>query len=140
MLIENQLQIKKYLNYLKSGDYFALIFSISAVVILLLLDFNSQIKPELVEVRSGTSTWLYPLKSNITFQPLDEEGTCLIEIRDNRVKVLSSSCPLNICITMGEIYKLSQWIACLPHKVFISITGKEGDNAPDDNALDGFVY
>jgi hypothetical protein len=91
-----------------------------------------------VEIRSGDSSWLYPLDSDILFQPLDENGTCLIEINNNTAKVISSNCPLKICISMGEISKWNQWIACLPHNVFISIIGKKNDE--ENSGLDGFVY
>ncbi len=80
------------------------------------------------------------MENDLIVQPLRAEGTCKLLIENNTVKVVSSNCPLNICIQMGVIKDANQWIACLPHKIFISITGTEKLLNQADNIIDTIVY
>ncbi|MDA3947923.1 MAG: NusG domain II-containing protein [Spirochaeta sp.] len=83
-------------------------------------------------IRSDDTTWLYPLDRERVISPLEEAGTCEITITGETVRVTASSCPQQICISMGAISRPSQWIACLPHGVFIDVVGVEPD--PDVDA------
>ena len=111
-----------------------------AIIILSFFNISSQTKPEFVEIRHGESTWVYTLDSNLAVQPVKDEGTCYLLIENKTVRVTSSSCPLNICIQMGAIKEKNQWIACLPHKIFISITGGEEIPNREGNVIDAFAY
>ncbi len=71
---------------------------------------------------------------------MKDEGTCKLLIENKTVRVTSSSCPLNICIQMGAIKDANQWIACLPHKIFISITGSGEITNQEGNVIDAFAY
>lgn len=71
---------------------------------------------------------------------MKDAGTCKLFIENKTVRVTSSSCPLNICIQMGAIKDANQWIACLPHKIFISITGGEEITDQEGNVIDAIVY
>lgn len=82
-------------------------------------------------IRAGGETWLYPLDTPVTFAPLDSPGTCVIQIADGSVGVVYSQCPQQICMSMGRVKSAGQWIACLPHQVFIDIVGGESDTNVD---------
>ena len=41
---------------------------------------------------------------------------------------------------MGAIDDANQWIACLPHKIFISITGSAEITDREGNVIDAFSY
>lgn len=38
-----------------------------------------------------------------------------------------ADCDDQICITMGPIDRTGQYMACLPHRLFVTITGEEDD-------------
>ncbi len=58
-----------------------------------------------------------------------EDVLNLIVIEGGSAKVVQASCKGQDCVKMGSISKSGEVIACLPHKMLISITG-DGD-APD---------
>ena len=59
----------------------------------------------------------------------DEEILNLIVIEDSSVKVTEATCKGGDCIKMGTIRREGEVIACLPHKMLITITG--GGESPD---------
>ena len=84
-----------------------------------------------VIIEASGQQWIYPLRQDrqdrqVTVPgPLGEE---LIAIKDGKAFVEESPCPNKICIQQGQISKPGQWIACLPNKVFIRISGNSGDD------------
>lgn len=104
------------------------------------LNISFQETPHFVEIRHGESTWVYTLDNDLLVQPVKDAGTCKILIENKTVRVISSSCPLNICIQMGAIKDANQWIACLPHRIFISITGSEEITDQEGNVIDAIAY
>ena len=73
---------------------------------------------------SGTK-WIYPLREDREIRvdgPLGEE---LIVIRSGEAFVETSPCPNKLCILQGKISRPGQWIACLPNRVFLHVSGKE---------------
>ena len=60
---------------------------------------------------------------------LDEEVLNLIVIEDGSVRVTEATCRGGDCIKMGAITKEGEFIACLPHKMLITISG--GEDVPD---------
>jgi hypothetical protein len=76
-----------------------------------------------VLIQAPTGKWIYPLAKDLEFSGAGPAGSCVISIHSGSARVASSSCPLNICIQTGPISRPGEWIACLPHRVFIRITG-----------------
>lgn len=64
-------------------------------------------------------------------------GVNLVRIREGKVSVISSNCPEQICVRSAPISKPGQTIACLPHRLVISI---EGGPDAEQNGVDGFSY
>jgi len=54
-----------------------------------------------------------------------EKGRLVIEVKDQRVRVVESSCFQKICVNTGWINRPGQNIICLPNKVLVTIEGKE---------------
>ena len=50
-----------------------------------------------------------------------------VVIRDGRVRILNSPCPLKICENKGWISKKGDFIICVPNRVIIRITGEKYD-------------
>ena len=58
-----------------------------------------------------------------------EQVLNLIVIENGKVRVAEASCRGGDCVRMGSISREGELIACLPHKLLISITG--GGEVPD---------
>lgn len=48
-------------------------------------------------------------------------GTTTIEIKEKKVRVVSSACPQKICVKMGWRGKTGDTIVCVPNKVVVKI-------------------
>ena len=138
-LSEENIKLLIVFQHIKRGDYLIFLLYL-AIVILSFFNISSQTKPEFVEIRQGESTWTYNLDNYLVVQPVKDEGTCILLIENKTVRVTSSDCPLNICIQMGAIKEENQWIACLPHKIFISIKGSGEITNQEDNFVDAYSY
>ena len=71
-------------------------------------------------------------KKNVHALPKEEEAEeilNLIVIEDSSVKVTEATCKGGDCIKMGTIRSEGEVIACLPHKMLITIEG--GGDSPD---------
>ncbi|MFH1715626.1 MAG: NusG domain II-containing protein [Elusimicrobiota bacterium] len=53
------------------------------------------------------------------------ENRMTIEIKDNKARVLDSSCAEQICVETGWIAKAGQSIVCVPNRVVVKIAGKD---------------
>ena len=58
-----------------------------------------------------------------------EEILNLIVIKDGSVRVTEANCKGNDCVRMGPITREGEIIACLPHRMLITIS--EGGETPD---------
>lgn len=64
--------------------------------------------------------------------PIDEEGiftyetdkgTNVLEIYDNKARMIEASCPDQICVNSSEIFRPNQNIVCLPHRFHVLVEG-----------------
>ncbi|OPJ56365.1 NusG domain II-containing protein [Alkalithermobacter paradoxus] len=62
-----------------------------------------------------------------------EFGENVVYIHDGGVEVESADCKDQICVKTGHIKRSGQIIACLPHKLYVKITGK-------GNEVDNIAY
>ena len=98
--------------------------------------YATSVSDPIARIRAGDQTWLYSLSNVVTVVPLDAPGTCVIEIAEGSVGVVDSECPQQICMSMGRIERRGQWIACLPHRVFIDVVGgADGEATVDASAF-----
>ena len=63
----------------------------------------------------------YPLDEDRIFSVEGVNGNLEVEIKDKCVRVLSSSCPHQICVDTGWISRAYEQIICAPNRVFISL-------------------
>ena len=54
-----------------------------------------------------------------------EYNVNVIVIKDGKCHMESANCPDKLCVEQGEISKEGEAIICLPHRVVITIEGKE---------------
>ncbi|PKM68867.1 MAG: hypothetical protein CVU95_01945 [Firmicutes bacterium HGW-Firmicutes-2] len=64
--------------------------------------------------------------------PIDEEGiftyetdkgTNVLEIYDNKARMIEATCPDQICVNSSEIFRPNQNIVCLPHRFHVLVEG-----------------
>lgn len=56
-------------------------------------------------------------------------GATRIQVRERRVRVLSSPCPLQVCRGRGWVGGAGEVLACVPNEVVVRLSGPAG--APD---------
>jgi hypothetical protein len=108
-------------------DFVAILVALVATAAFSVFAYTGGEKNPNVIIEASGQEWIYPLREDrqvIVSGPLGEE---LIQIRDGKAFVEYSPCPNKICIQQGKISKPGQWIACLPNKIFIRISGNSGD-------------
>lgn len=112
-------------------DAAAILFALVATAAFSMAAYTGGEKNPNVLIQASGQEWIYPLREDrqVTVSgPLGEE---LIRIEDGKAFVEYSPCPNQICIQQGKISKPGQWIACLPNKIFIRISGTSGDAIDD---------
>lgn len=75
----------------------------------------------------------YPLSQDQIIQVVQENGHHNdITIKGGRVSMTFSDCRNQICVESGAISHTKDTIVCLPNKVVIEITGRNGDDSGVD--------
>jgi hypothetical protein len=121
---------------LKLLDYIIILLSVCGVVLYAITVYRSSGGKNEVHIRTFEKEYIYDLESEEVVDIDGLLGTTSVQIKNHAVRVLSSPCPLKICMKKGEISRADEWIACLPNGVFIRITGASHEN-PD---IDSVTY
>lgn len=89
----------------------------------------------LVRVRWEGREYLYPLDEEKTLVLEGERGVNTVVITgDGEVYMADADCHDKICLTMGTISRSGEYIACLPHRLIITIEGEE------DEEIDALIW
>ena len=112
---------------LRKSDDILLISTIIIAIILLIIQFMTPAAGgQLVVQIDGVKVASYSLEgSDGDF--LLNDGTNTIRITDNKVKMIASDCPDQICVHHKEISKNNETIVCLPNKVVLIIENDTED-------------
>ena len=73
----------------------------------------------------------YPLNENREITVNGHQGPMIIEILNGRTRIVSSSCPKQICVNYGYINKSFQQLICVPNHILIEIQSKNGNSMFD---------
>jgi len=92
--------------------------------------------PLRVEVQDAGGTSLYPLNEDRTIEAQGPLGVTEVRVVGGGVFVDDSPCTNKVCIAMGTIRASGQFVACLPNRVFVRITG----GAPSPETPDAGVW
>jgi hypothetical protein len=106
---------------LKIGDF--LVFF--AIICLIIYSFKIKNKFPLkyVEIITPFKTLTLPLTDNKKVTVRGKLGKFVIEIKDKKVRVISSKCAHKICIKTGWISNSNEYIACVPNGILIKLVG-----------------
>jgi hypothetical protein len=116
------LQSKSRFRPLKIGDIFIIILFLFFVFFLP----KNQGEKVIISV-DKINNFVYPLNQDKEIIVNGKLGEAKVIIRDGRVRILNSPCPLKICEKKGWISKKGDFIICIPNRIVIKITGKEYD-------------
>ena len=120
---------------MKILDWFFLALSLALTVGTAWVVFAPTSAPLRVEVQDPEGTFLYPLDQDRVISAKGPIGVTTIEVAQGRVWVEDSPCTNKVCIAMGIIRTSGQFVACLPNRVFVRITGgTPSSEVPDAQA------
>ncbi len=74
-----------------------------------------------------TNDFVYPLNQDREIIVKGKLGEAKVVIREGKVRILDSPCPLKICENKGWISKKGDFIICVPNRIIIRIEGKKYD-------------
>ena len=121
---------------MKSLDWFFLTLSLALTVGTSWVVLAPTDAPLRVEVQDAGGTSLFPLNVDRTIEAHGPLGITTIHIAQGGVFVHDSPCTNKVCIAMGTIRSSGQFVACLPNRVFVRISG----GAPSQEAPDAGVW
>lgn len=104
---------------------------LAGTIVAMIVSGKGDGKPDHAEVAvAGRSALILDLARNGIVDFAGPRGVTRIEVRDRRVRVLSSPCPLQICRHGGWIAAAGELLVCLPNQVVVKLPGRRAD-APD---------
>ena len=68
-----------------------------------------------------------PLSLDTILRPSGRIGHTSIQISNRAVRVMTSACPLKICVAQGSISHVGELIACVPNGILIYVEGIHAD-------------
>jgi hypothetical protein len=77
-----------------------------------------------VTVKGPGGSWVFPRSAGETLRVPGPLGETVVELKDGRARVLSSPCTNQTCVAAGAVHSRGQWIACLPNRVLVSVSGE----------------
>ncbi len=83
-------------------------------------------------IQNQSKVWIYPLSKELELDIPGPLGLTHVRIKDRAAFVESSPCRDKICIHMGKISRNSEWVACLPNRIFLRVQGAAGQNRPGE--------
>jgi hypothetical protein len=112
-------------------DVIAVIITLSLIAVFSIHSYEQGLHNPQVRISSPDGTWIYSLDENVLIDAGGPLGNTKISIHDGIVEVINSPCPEKICVSSGPISSAGEWIACLPNRVFVTISdsGKEQPDA-----------
>ncbi|MDR2808555.1 MAG: NusG domain II-containing protein [Spirochaetaceae bacterium] len=76
-----------------------------------------------ITIEGVGSSWFFPLNSEEMVTVSGPLGDTVVQMKGGQVRILSSPCVNQTCVSAGAISRHGQWLACLPNEVFVSIEG-----------------
>ncbi len=116
---------------LTKGDFFVIIFFLSLSFFLFYSFSFHKNKSKFVEIVTPYKKLVFSLNKNKTIKIKGKLGYLIAEIKDRKVRVISSSCPNKICVKTGWIKKVGDMIVCVPNGVIIKIVGNINEKEKD---------
>ena len=110
-------------------SYIDILIAVSIVLFglywLMMRDFNGATDKIVVIYKDDDIIWTLPMQKDRIIQLEPFGVSMVVEIRDQKVRVLSSSCQQQICVRKGWTGQVHNPIICIPNKITIDVTGAD---------------
>lgn len=110
-------------------SYIDILIAVSIVLFglywLMMRDFNGATDKTVVIYKDDDVIWTLPMQKDRIIQLEPFGVSMVVEIRDQKVRVLSSSCQQQICVRKGWTGQVHNPIICIPNKITIDVTGAD---------------
>lgn len=109
------------------GDKIVLVLAGCLVVSLYWLIWTGHDEADLVQLRiADAKPEQISLHLDRTVTVAGKLGDSVLEVRDGRIRFLSSPCPNQICVHAGWLANAGDVAACLPNQVSLQVLGNQG--------------
>lgn len=109
------------------GDKIVLVLASCLVVSLYWLIWTGHDEADLVQLSVADATpEQISLHLDRTVTAAGKLGDSVLEVRDGRIRFLSSPCPNQICVHAGWLANAGDVAACLPNQVSLQVLGNQG--------------
>jgi hypothetical protein len=110
-------------------SYVDILIAVSIVLFglywLMMRDVNGATEKRVVIYKDDVVIWTLPMQKDRIIQLEPFGVSMVVEIRDQKVRVLSSSCHQQICVRKGWTGQVHNPIICIPNKITINVTGAD---------------
>lgn len=118
---------------IKKADIVLLIIILAVGIPLSVLSLTAGTAGDKVQISADGEVYgIYPLDMDREIEVTEDGHTNHITIKDGQVSMTFSDCRNQICVESGAISQTKDTIVCLPNKVVIEITGRNGDDSGVD--------
>jgi hypothetical protein len=104
-------------------DWIVLLLSVLVTIFFTWFFYVQGSGPARLEITSPGGQFVYPLDATQTLHFHGPVGDTEVQIAGGQAWVDASDCSNKLCIAMGRIGKPGDWVACLPNRIFLKITG-----------------
>ncbi|MBN2091277.1 NusG domain II-containing protein [candidate division KSB1 bacterium] len=116
--------IRKIFAILTPGDKILIIsLLLSSFFMCYFLIFNKQTGKMAVIWVNGQEIKRLDLSREQQLELAGAQGEFIVQVKNNAVRMIKSTCPDKLCLQMGAINKPNQVIVCVPNRVIIKIEG-----------------
>lgn len=130
------MSLKNLFKYLKPFDFLFIILSLSVLVTSIFYARNTGYEQPRLIVETQEGQWIYSLEIDSVYEFSGPMGITQVEVKDGKVKIVSSPCKNKTCEIATPISEFGQWIACMPNRVSLRI----GTPSENENKLDSVSF
>jgi hypothetical protein len=110
----------------KAGDLAIFALALGSLIFSAARVYSGSSVSPTVTIQAGDERWVFPLDGETVFSARGPLGDTVVELRGRSARILSSPCANQTCIAGGAIHRHGQWLACLPNRVMVSVSGDGG--------------
>jgi hypothetical protein len=112
---------------MRGGDFVVFVLALGVLIFSAVRVYSGSSVSATVTIQAGGERWVFPLEGETVFTAPGPLGDTVVELRGKSARILSSPCTNQTCIAQGAIHRHGQWLACLPNRVMVSISGEGGE-------------
>jgi len=117
--------LKMAIRTMRPLDFVAIAISLAVVAGISTIAYgNAGIQVDMVRIQGQGQSWVFPLDAVNEVLVDGPLGSTSVVIGKDGVFVSAASCPDKLCMAMGTISNARSWIACMPNRIFIQISGE----------------